>query len=84
MADVESIREHLLAAKSEADKAYELALELHAIIAAFGEIERAPTWAFPLERMALRVRDQADVALMAVLKIPGVLELLRSAPEASS
>lgn len=83
MADLESIREHLLAVEKQTQLAYDAVLELHAIIAAFQETERPPTWAYPLERMAERARDHADLAHGSVFQIPGALELLapRSAAE---
>jgi len=86
MADLESIREHLLAVEKQTQVAYDAVLELHAIIAVFVELERPPTWAFPLERMAERARDHADLAHGSIFQIPGVLELLapRSAVEARS
>jgi hypothetical protein len=75
MANAESSRAELLAAKNLSDEVFESALELHAIINEFAQLDKPPGWAYPLARMAERTLALADASHTAVLRIPGVVEV---------
>lgn len=54
--------------------AYDLALELETLLEALADPDDAPKWAFALHRMALRIKDAADLGHTAALNVRFHLE----------
>lgn len=61
--------------------AYDLALELATLLQVFADLDPMPGWAFPLARLAGRVRDQSDEAHTSLLRLRCALRVSHGLPK---